>query len=172
MQNAKKACREAAAVFISCHHELGSTRNHAENRSPRPGPEVATSGLVEKPYDIKLRTFQYACDVVRAYPKTKMDPGTQRIWLQFLAAATSGGAHLEEADAAASRIHFVTLARGSLRELRESNYWIRIIEATKLEGCENSHSLKAESSELVAILTTIVRRASQKLKRNDKRPGA
>ena len=93
---------------------------------------------MEKPYDIKLRTFQYACDAACAYPKKKMDPGSQRIWLQFLAAATSGGAHLEEAEAAASRIHFVTLARGSLRELRESNYWIRIIDATKLEGWEKA----------------------------------
>ena len=126
---------------------------------------------MDKPYDIKTRTFQFACEAVRAYPKDRMDPGTQRMWLQFLSAATSGGAHLEEAEAAASRIHFVTLARGSLRELRESNYWIRRIAATQLKGWEKSAPLITESSELIAILTTIVKRASEKLKRDHKHPG-
>jgi four helix bundle protein len=127
---------------------------------------------MEKPYDIKTRTFQFACEAARAYPKERIDPASQRMWLQFLAAATSGGAHLEEAEAAASRVHFVTLARGSLRELRESNYWIRIIAATRLRGWEQTAPLITESSELIAILTTIVKRASEKLKRGAKHPGA
>jgi four helix bundle protein len=84
----------------------------------------------------------------------------------------SGGAHLEEAEAASSRAHFVTLNRGALRELREARYWLRIIRATKLCGHEKTGCLIDEASELVAIVTTIVKTASAKLKKKGPRPGS
>jgi len=94
---------------------------------------------------------------------------TLALWAAW--AATSGGAHLEEAEAAASRAHFVTLARGALRELREANYWIRLIHKTELPGWSGAPALIGESGELVAIVTTIVKRAAAKLKKGRK-PGA
>src|SRR5688500_16447034 len=126
---------------------------------------------MSKPYDIKERAFLLSCDAVLAYPNEALDARAHHAWVQFLRAATSGGAHLEEAEAAASRTHFVTLSRGALRELREANYWIRLIGATKLRGWEHSPPLVIESSELIAIVTTIVKKASAKLRRNATRPG-
>src|SRR5688572_16965991 len=119
---------------------------------------------MDKPFDIRERAFEYACAAVRAYPVNRTDGRSQRIWLQFVSAATSVGAHLEEADAAASRAHFITLNRGALREAREAKYWIRLISATKLVGWENAPALISEAAELVAILTTIVKRASTRLR--------
>jgi four helix bundle protein len=132
---------------------------------------LAMAFLMDKPYDIRERAFEYACAVVRAYPAQRLDARAQRIWLQFIAAATSGGAHLEEAEAAASRAHFITLNRGALRELREAKYWIRLITATKLPGWNSSQPLITESTELVAIVTSIVKRASGGLGRNRNQPG-
>ena len=66
---------------------------------------------------------------------------------------------------------FVTLSRGALRELREANYWIRLIHTTKLPGWSAAPALIGESGELVAIVTTIVKRAAAKLKKG-KKPGA
>jgi four helix bundle protein len=122
-----------------------------------------------KPFDIRERAFLYSCDVLNSYP-SELDRKSQRIWLQFVDAATSGGAHLEEANAASSRAHFVTLNRGALRELREAHYWIRLIEATKLNGWQRAPALKSEASELVAIVTAIVKKASSK-QRGGSRPG-
>ena len=124
-----------------------------------------------KPYDIKERTFLFSCDALLAYPNEALDPRAHHAWFQFLRAATSGGAHLEEAEAAASRTHFVTLSRGALRELREASYWIRLIGATKLRGWEQSAPLIVECSELIAIVTTIVKKASAKLRQTATRPG-
>jgi four helix bundle protein len=112
------------------------------------------------------RTFLFASEALLAYPTDHLNARTERAWLQFVAAATSGGAHLEEAEAAASRAHFVTLTRGALRELREANYWIRLIQATRLHGWNAAAPLIAESTELIAILTTIVKKAAQKLRAN------
>jgi four helix bundle protein len=82
------------------------------------------------------------------------------VWSQLVAAGTSVGAHLEEAEAASSRAHFITLNRGALREVREAKYWLRLVAATQLTGYEAAAPLITEADELVAILSTIVKRAS------------
>ena len=114
------------------------------------------------PYDIRSRVFQFACAVVRAFPKTRLDPPSLKVWAQLIASATSSGAHLEEASAGGSRAHFLSLARGALREMRESNYWLRIMTTTELIGFRQVAPLVDESSELVAILATIVRRTYER----------
>ena len=126
---------------------------------------------MSKPFDIRERAFEYACAAVLAYPAQRMDGRAQRIWLQFVSAATSGGAHLEEADAASSRIHFISLNRGALRELREARYWIRVINSTRLTGWETAPPLISESGELVAIVTAIVKKASSNLSGTRRQPG-
>ena len=112
---------------------------------------------MKKPYDISRRVFVFACSVINAFPKTRLSPPAQKVWSQLIASATSTGAHLEEAAAGGSRAHFLSLTRGALREMRESNYWLRVLIATELEGFQPAMPLVDESQELVAILSTIVR---------------
>ncbi len=110
-----------------------------------------------KPYEIRARVFAFACEIIRAFPRGQLDPASLKVWSQLIAAATSVGAHLEEAKAAGTRVHFLSLTRGALREMRESHYWIRLLVATQLHGFEKAQDLVKESDELVAILATIVR---------------
>ncbi|MDO8681257.1 MAG: four helix bundle protein [Acidobacteriota bacterium] len=118
-----------------------------------------------KPYDIKDRVFLFACATVSAFPKSHLDTPSLRIWSQLISAATSSGAHLEEAAAGGSRAHFLSLTRGGLREMREANYWLRVMVETKLAGYKSVSHLVSESSELKAILTTIVKNTVE----NDKK---
>ena len=127
---------------------------------------------MKKPYDIRERAFAFACDVINAYPQDRrIDYPSLRSWNQLTSSASSAGAYLEEAEAASSRAHFVTLNRGALREMREAHYWARLIIATKRSGHQRVGPLRAESDELVAIITTIVKNAAKKLKRKGPRPG-
>ena len=111
-----------------------------------------------KPYDIRRRVFAFACRVIRAYPRVRLDTASHKVWAQLIASATSSGAHLEEAAAGGSRAQFLALNRGALREMRESNYWLRILISTELHNFREATPLQSESRELVAILSTIVRR--------------
>lgn len=111
-----------------------------------------------KPFEIKERVFVFACEVIRAYPRGRLDSASHKVWAQLIASATSSGAHLEEAAAGGSRPQFLALNRGALREMRESNYWLRVLVATELENFRQAAPLQSESRELVAILSTIVRR--------------
>jgi four helix bundle protein len=110
-----------------------------------------------KPYEVSARAFIFACDVIRAFPRSKLDPASMKVWSQLIASATSTGAHLEEANAGGSRAQFLALVRGALREMRESNYWLRVMTATQLAGYDRVAMLVEESRELVAILTSIAR---------------
>jgi four helix bundle protein len=111
-----------------------------------------------KPYDIRRRVFAFACSVIKAYPRVRLDTASHKVWAQLIASATSAGAHLEEAAAGGSRAHFLALNRGALREMRESDYWLRILITTELQDFRKATPLQNESRELVAILSTIVRR--------------
>ena len=111
-----------------------------------------------KAYEIKERVFAFACGVIRAYPRVHLDSASHKVWAQLIASATSSGAHLEEAAADGSRAQFLALNRGALREMRESNYWLRILITTELHNFRKATPLQNESRELVAILSTIVRR--------------
>ena len=62
--------------------------------------------------------------------KLDTKPGVSRILSrQLLRSGTSVGANVEEAQAAQSTADIVSKCSISLREARESNYWLRLLEA-------------------------------------------
>lgn len=122
-----------------------------------------------KPFDINDRLFEFACDVINAYPRhARLDLASVRVWGQVVSSSTSAGAHLEEAQAGGSQAHFISLSRGGLREMRESNFWLRLMVATKLANYQAVGPLVQESKELTAILTTIVKNAVKNAEENEK----
>ncbi|MGE3274457.1 MAG: four helix bundle protein [Vicinamibacterales bacterium] len=111
------------------------------------------------PFDLRQRTFRFACLVLRAYPRDAWGHEPSRVvWRQLLRAATSVGANLEEAQSSASRADFTARMRLVLREAREALYWLRLVEANELAGRERAVVLRQEAHELVAIITAIMKR--------------
>jgi len=74
---------------------------------------------------------------------------------QYLRAATSIGANIEEARASESRADFVHKLGIAQREARECLFWLRLLDSRII-----SHSrlkpLTKETDELIAIITAIV----------------
>jgi four helix bundle protein len=129
---------------------------------------MANGSNTQKPYEIRERTFLFARDVLTAYPEEAWRHApTAVVWRQLIRAAASVGANLEEADAGSSPDDFSYRVTVSLREARETKYWLRLIEAAKLQGADAMNPLIQEASELVAILTAIVKkREARKAKKN------
>jgi four helix bundle protein len=108
------------------------------------------------PFDILQRTFEFACAIVKLYLYLVQETKTpRRIAEQMLAAATSVSANLEEAEAGHSRADFAAKISNSLKEARESRYWLRLIRESRLAPSERIDPHLRESDELVRILTTI-----------------
>ena len=131
---------------------------------------MANTPKSSKPYEIHERTFLFAQDVLNAYPdEAWRHPPSAVVWRQLIRAAASVGANLEEADAGSSADDFSYRVKVSLREAREAKYWLRLVEGAKLQGAAKMKPLMQEASELVAILTTIVKnRQANKAKKNSK----
>ena len=86
-------------------------------------------------------------------------PVQRHLAVQFVRAATSIGANLEEATAGQSKPDFIAPNVRSLKEAREARYWLRLIQATEPDLRVDLTPLLTEASELVAILTALVRTA-------------
>ena len=84
----------------------------------------------QPPADLRERVFQFTCDVYDFCDELARVPGLpRRIAHQLFDAAGSVGANLEEAKAAYSRRDFAAKTSISLKECRESKYWLQVASA-------------------------------------------
>lgn len=112
----------------------------------------------EKPQEIAERAFEFAVRVVQLCRKLDEQPGAPRTLAnQLLRSGTSIGANLEESKGGQSRADFLSKVSISLKEARETNYWLRLLIAAEIISESQLSPLIDESSQLTAILTTIVK---------------
>ncbi len=108
--------------------------------------------------DLAERLFQFAVGVIKFLRHLPNEPEFNNVRFQLSKSSSSSGANYEEAQAAFSKPDFLFKIDISLKEMRESNYWLRLIEAT-LTFEENRKKelihLTEESSELKNILGKI-----------------
>ena len=119
---------------------------------------------MNKTWDIRERAFQYslrAINLYQALKKQKDDVGII-IGKQYFRSATSIGANLEEADGGETKRDFIHKNRIALKEARESRYWLRLLLESKTITQPLLGNLLQETSELIAILTTIIKKSSAK----------
>src|SRR5438876_11001661 len=99
------------------------------------------------PRDLGERTFNFACEVVKYCRELSKEPGVVRhIAWQLADAATSSAANYQEAKAAYSRKEFALKNSVSLKELRESDLWLRVVLACELGPREATTRLQTESN--------------------------
>ncbi|HLO90506.1 MAG TPA: four helix bundle protein [Lentimicrobium sp.] len=83
---------------------------------------------------------------------------------QLIKSSTSAGANYEEAQAASSKADFTNKARIALKEMRETNYWLKVINGILFsdEQRNNCKQLISESTELKNILGAICKKTERK----------
>jgi four helix bundle protein len=81
---------------------------------------------------------------------------------QLLRSATSIGANVHEASAALTKKDFILKMSIASKEARESAYWLRLFNTSKMVDLDYSHYLKA-NDEIIKILTAILKTAQSNL---------
>lgn len=107
------------------------------------------------------KSFDFALQIIELYKKLV----TEKEFIiskQVLRSGTSIGANIEEATAAISKRDFIAKMSISSKEARETRYWLRLLEKSKLVNIEVSDELK-EVEEIINILTAIVKTSQGKL---------
>ncbi len=111
-----------------------------------------------KKKDLSERLFQFSVLVINYLRNLPNDPEYKIIRYQLIKCSTSSGANYEEAQAGSSRADFANKIRIALREMREANYWLRLLEEILPDKYSNDELkyLLQESKELMNILGSIM----------------
>ena len=114
-----------------------------------------------KKKDLKERSFEFAKRVIFLCQKLEQRSGVARtISNQLLRSGTSIGANIEEAHGSQSKADFTAKMYISCKEARETHYWLRLLIETKMISEKQLADLLDESNQLISILTSIVKKAS------------
>ena len=115
--------------------------------------------------DLGIRLIRFAASVIKMLAYRESGKAFKHISDQLLRSATSIGANYEEARAAESTADFIHKMQISLKEMRESYYWMAVsIDGGIVSGHE-SHSLFGEARQLRAILSKAVATAKANYKK-------
>jgi four helix bundle protein len=115
--------------------------------------------MSDKPQEISERAFEFAVRVIKLCQVLDEKPGVSRTLAnQLLRSGTSVGANLEESKGGQSRADFLSKVSISLKEARETHYWLRLLLAADILPERQLTPLLDEANQLVAILTTIVKK--------------
>lgn len=104
---------------------------------------------------IQDKSFKFALNIIHLFQSLQ----NEREYIlskQLLRSGTSIGANVEEAIAAQSRKDFLHKISISLKEARETRYWLRLLEESELSGIDVQVHLR-DSLELINILSAIVK---------------
>jgi four helix bundle protein len=116
--------------------------------------------------DIRERTVGYAVRAIELYRfvQREKDGAGRVIAKQYLRAATSIGANVEEAHSGESRADFIHKLGIAQKEARESSYWLRLLADSKIVSSHRLAALRRETAEIYAVLTAIIVNAKGKSK--------
>lgn len=108
--------------------------------------------------DITERTFNFALRIIKLcrFLSKKYELDKDVLSRQLIRSGTSIGANVEEAQAGQSKADFISKIAIALKEARETNYWLRLIEASEMVNAENLREIKKESEEIKKILAAII----------------
>ena len=111
---------------------------------------------MEKRNDLCDRLLKFAIDVILYLRTVKNTVETMDTKRQLVKSSTSSGANYEESQGSPTRPDAKTKIGIALKEMRESNYFLRIFNQLKLGDIAQSEYPVKESSELKSILASII----------------
>ncbi|MDD4101711.1 MAG: four helix bundle protein [Kiritimatiellae bacterium] len=113
----------------------------------------------EAPPDLKIRTKEFALRVIRMYSALPHTTEAQVLGKQAARSGTSVGANYREAQRARSKAEFVAKLGDCLKELDETAYWFELLPDSGIVVPAKLASLVSECDQLLAIFTTIAKKA-------------
>jgi four helix bundle protein len=127
------------------------------------GCDNFTRGMPDTRYDLEDRLIDFAvriCALTKDFPVSAIGKHVRE---QIARCGTSPFANYGEAQAAESRQDFIHKLKVCLKELRETQAWVKFVE--RMNFCpDNIGPLRQECNELVSILVASVRTAQAKVK--------
>jgi four helix bundle protein len=114
---------------------------------------------VSRNADLLRRTKLFALRIIKAASSLPKNPVASALAVQLVKAGTSPGANYREAHRSRSRAEFSAKVGDCLKEQDETLYWLELLSESGLVRATRLQPLIDECNELVAIFTTIHKKA-------------
>lgn len=115
--------------------------------------------MIKKEFDIHKRIYEFVLDVLKFLRKLPRTQENLVIIGQIAKSATSVGANDQEADGVSTKREFIHCYTVVRRELKETNYWLRLISDLNPRLSSEVKKLIAEGEELIKIVSKIINNA-------------
>ena len=109
-------------------------------------------------------SFDFSLQIISLY-KILLDKKEFVLSKQLLRSGTSIGANVEEATAAQSKKDFITKMSIASKEARETRYWLKLLDKSKLVIVDYSNYLTSVEH-IINILTKIVKTSQESIANN------
>lgn len=107
-------------------------------------------------YDLEKRTLRFSENIIDLLKTITVTEINKPIINQLVRSATSVGANYCEANGASSKKDFKNKIHICKKEIKETKYWLQLIEKTNPEKKEEIKPLRNEAQELTLIFSKIV----------------
>ncbi len=109
----------------------------------------------------EAKSFLFAIRIVKLCEHLRTTKKEYTLSKQLLRSGTSIGANISEAQQAQSRADFVSKLSIALKEAVETNYWLRLLQATAYLSETEFRSIHSDCRELERMLTAIIKSAKE-----------
>jgi len=114
-------------------------------------------------FDLEERLLAYAARVIRLVDKLPRTRASNHVAKQLLRSGTSPLPNQGEAQAAEGRADFVHKLHACLKELRETNRWLKLLLlARMMKEANETQDLLLETDELIRIFVASIATARKK----------
>ena len=107
---------------------------------------------------IEEKSFDFAVRIVNLYKYLSDEKKEFIMAKQLLRSGTSIGANICEAQKAQTKPDFNSKMNIALKEANETIYWLRLLHKTEFLTDSEFNSIKADITEILAILTSICKK--------------
>ena len=109
---------------------------------------------------LNQKSFNFSVRIVKLYKYLiRKDKSFEPLYKQLLRSGTSIGANVSEAQSAGTKKDFIYKLTISLKEARESQFWLRLLEETEIINNQEYESLNKDCDELERLLTSSIKTA-------------
>ena len=112
---------------------------------------------------IVTKSFAFAVRIVKFYKLyIGKDRSLEPLYKQLLSCGTSIGANVSEAQSAFTKKDFIHKMSISLKETRETEYWLKLLKETDSINEKEFNSLIKDCEEILKLLTSIIKSSKSK----------
>lgn len=118
---------------------------------------------------VKEMSYSFSIRIVKLFKYLQEEKKEFVLSKQILKSGTSIGANIEEANSAQSKKDFIAKIQISLKEAKETHYWIRLLRDTSYLEEKLANSLLNDCNSIISVLTSILKTSKKTLRMKDEK---